>query len=111
MASSSLQEYPFLTWTSGGNFGSAASLPLLLLFGSGSQLEYFFHLFRFFGKNAYGHKAKNAGVGPGCCCGKKRGDTRYLDKHKRVGLDGFEELTEYVVDERYEISVRLVLRE
>ena len=64
MASSSLQEYPFLTWTSGGNLGSA-SLPLVL-FGSGAQLEYCFHLFRFFGKSACewrkGHE--NPGVGP-----------------------------------------------
>ena len=36
---------------------------------------------------------------------------RYLDKHKRVRFDGFEELTEYVVDQRYEIFVRLVLGE
>ncbi len=35
----------------------------------------------------------------------------YLDKYERVRLDGFEELTEYVVDERYEIFVRLVLWE
>ena len=52
MASSSLHEYPFLTATSGGNLGSVSLALLLLLFGSGSQLEYFFHLFRFFGKSA-----------------------------------------------------------
>ena len=36
---------------------------------------------------------------------------RYLDEHERVRFDGFEELTEYVVDQRYEIFVRLVLGE
>ena len=36
---------------------------------------------------------------------------RYLDKHERVRFDGFEELTEYIVDQRYEIFVRLVLGE
>jgi hypothetical protein len=33
----------------------------------------------------------------------------HLYEDKGVCLDGFEELTEYVVDERYEILVRSVL--
>jgi len=37
----------------------------------------------------------------------KRGQA-YLYEDKRVRLDGFEELTEYVVDKRYQILVRLV---
>jgi hypothetical protein len=32
----------------------------------------------------------------------------YLYQDKRVRLDGFEELTEYVVHERYQILVRLI---
>jgi len=44
-------------------------------------------------------------------CGREAEQKRYLDKYERVRLDGFEELTEYVVDERYEIFVRLVLGE
>jgi hypothetical protein len=32
----------------------------------------------------------------------------YLYEDKRVRLDGFEELTEYVVHERYQILVRLI---
>lgn len=105
MASCSLHAYPFLTWTSGGNFRSA-SLPLLwLFFASGSQLEYFFHLFRFFGKSACGTRGL-----VGSEVGREK-TLLYLDKHERVRFDGFEELTEYVVDKRYEIFVRLVLGE
>jgi hypothetical protein len=33
----------------------------------------------------------------------------HLYEDKRVCLDGFEELTEYIVNERYEIFVRLFL--
>lgn len=49
MPSCSLHENPFFTMTSGGN---RASTSLLFVFVSGSQLEYLFHRFRFFGKNA-----------------------------------------------------------
>jgi hypothetical protein len=50
MASCSLHENPFLTWTSGGNPALTSFVFFALL--SGSQLEYLFHRFRFFGKNA-----------------------------------------------------------
>ena len=44
---------------------------------------------------------------------KARGDNvrTHLYKDERVLLDGFEELAEYVGDERYEILVRLILGE
>lgn len=79
MASSSLHEYPFLTATSGGNLGSVSLALLLLLFGSGSQLEYFFHLFRFFGKSAC-----RRGCRPRLLLrkGEMWEEKRYLDKHE-----------------------------
>lgn len=53
IASCSLHENPFLTLTSGGCPVSTS----FVFFGlfSGSQLEYLFHRFRFFGKNACTH--------------------------------------------------------
>lgn len=55
MASCSLHENPFLTWTSGGIPVWLASFVFFDLL-SGSQPEYFFHRFRFFGKNACAHE-------------------------------------------------------
>jgi hypothetical protein len=51
--SCSLHVNPFFTCTSGGNRAPTSSL--FFVFVSGSQLEYLFHRFRFFGKKAYAH--------------------------------------------------------
>jgi hypothetical protein len=107
MASCSLHEKPFLTSTSGGNPVSASFVFFFALF-SGSQLEYLFHRFRFFGKNACTRENSPDLVRIGDANGKG-GWGAHLYEYKGVRLDGFEELTEYVVDERYEILVRLVL--
>jgi len=105
MASCSLHVKPFLTLTS---CGKRSSSPFVFVFDSCSLMENFFHRFRFFGKNACAHEIRMYPRSRMNMMMIKWGAHLYEDK--RIRLDGFEELTEYVVNERYQILVRLFFR-
>jgi hypothetical protein len=107
MASCSLHENPFLTSTSGGNPVSASFAFFLALF-SGSQLSISSIDFDF--SEECLHTWKGPRSCEDCDDNGKGGWGAHLYEYKGVRLDGFEELTEYAVHERYEIFVRLVLR-